>query len=154
MSVWREFKEFAVKGNVVDLAVAVIIGAAFGKIVTSFVNDVIMPPIGLLLGNVDFSSLFVTLNGGPFASLAEARAAGAPVIAYGVFLNTILDFLLVAFAVFVMVKQINRLRRPAAPKPTHLCHYCQEPVAQNATRCPHCTATLEPETGPGIALAP
>jgi large conductance mechanosensitive channel len=107
----REFREFAVKGNVVDLAVGIIIGVAFGKIVSSLVDDVIMPPIGLLLGQVDFSNLFITLSGQEFASLAAARAAGAPVIAYGSFINTIINFVIVAFAVFLLVKQINRLKR-------------------------------------------
>ena len=117
----REFREFAVKGNVVDLAVGIIIGVAFGKIVSSLVDDVIMPPIGLLLGQVDFSDLFINLSGQEFASLAAARAAGAPVIAYGSFINTIINFVIVAFAVFLLVKQINRLKRyagaeePAAP---------------------------------------
>lgn len=123
----KEFREFAVKGNVVDLAVGIIIGAAFGKIVSSLVDDVLMPPIGLLLGQVDFGDLFLDLSGGDFASLAAARAAGAPVIAYGSFINTLINFLIVAFAVFLLVKQINRLKRvagleepappPAAPPP-------------------------------------
>lgn len=108
-----EFREFAVKGNVVDLAVGLIIGAAFGKIVSSLVDDVIMPPIGLLLGKVDFSDLFINLSGQDFASLAAAKAAGAPVIAYGSFINTIINFVIIAFAVFLLVKQINRLRRVA-----------------------------------------
>lgn len=120
----KEFREFAVKGNVVDLAVGLIIGAAFGRIVSSLVDDVIMPPIGLLLGQVDFSNLFINLSGGDFASLAAARAAGAPVIAYGSFINTIINFAIVAFAVFLLVKQVNRLRKltgtedkPAGPPP-------------------------------------
>jgi large conductance mechanosensitive channel len=117
----KEFREFAVKGNVVDLAVGIIIGVAFGKIVSSLVDDVIMPPIGLLLGQVDFSNLFINLSGQEFASLAAARAAGAPVIAYGSFINTVISFIIVALAVFILVKQINRLKRyagaeePAAP---------------------------------------
>ena len=109
----KEFREFAVKGNVVDLAVGIIIGVAFGKIVSSLVDDVIMPSIGLLLGQVDFSDLFINLSGQEFASLAAARAAGAPVIAYGIFVNTIINFVIVAFAVFLLVKQINRLKRYA-----------------------------------------
>jgi large conductance mechanosensitive channel len=122
-SFFREFREFAVKGNVVDLAVGIIIGAAFGKIVSSLVDDVIMPPIGLLLGKVDFSDLFLDLSGGDFASLAVAKTAGAPVIAYGSFINTVINFLIVAFAVFLLVKQVNRLKRladaddPAAAPP-------------------------------------
>jgi large conductance mechanosensitive channel len=119
----KEFREFAVKGNVVDLAVGLIIGAAFGKIVSSLVDDVIMPPIGMLLGKVDFSDLFINLSGQDLASLAAAKAAGAPVIAYGSFINTVINFVIVAFAVFLLVKQINRLRRvvgleeAAAPPP-------------------------------------
>ncbi len=120
----KEFREFAVKGNVVDLAVGLTIGAALGRIVSSLVDDVIMPPIGLLLGQVDFSDLFINLSGGDFASLAAARAAGAPVIAYGSFINTIINFTIVAFAVFLLVKQVNRLRKltgtdhqPAGPPP-------------------------------------
>ena len=120
---FKEFREFAIKGNVVDLAVGIIIGAAFGKIVSSLVDDVIMPPIGLLLGQVDFSDLFLNLSGGDFASLAAAKAAGAPVIAYGSFINTVINFVIVAFAVFLLVKQVNQLKRladagdPAAPPP-------------------------------------
>jgi large conductance mechanosensitive channel len=113
----KEFKEFAMRGNVVDLAVGIVIGAAFGKIVTSLVNDIIMPPIGLLLGNVDFTDLFLALNGESYESLAAANAAGAPVVRYGVFINTVLDFLIVAFAVFLLVKGVNRLKRKAEAKP-------------------------------------
>ena len=116
---FKEFREFAMRGNVVDLAVGIIIGGAFGKIVTSVVNDVIMPPIGLLLGQVDFSNLFINLGGGEFATLAEAEAAGAPVIRYGAFANNVLDFVIVAFAVFLLVRTINRLKKaePAPPPP-------------------------------------
>ena len=115
----KEFKEFAMRGNVIDLAVGIIIGAAFGKIVTSFVNDVIMPPIGLLMGNVDFGDLYLNLSGMPYESLAAAEAAGAPVIKYGVFINTVLDFLIVAFAIFMVIRVMNRLKRKqeAAPPP-------------------------------------
>ena len=115
----KEFKEFAMRGNVIDLAVGIIIGAAFGKIVTSFVNDVIMPPIGLLLGNVDFSDLFVNLSGTSYASVAEAEAAGAPIIKYGLFINTIIDFIIVAFAIFLVIRAMNKLKRKqeAAPPP-------------------------------------
>jgi large conductance mechanosensitive channel len=113
----REFKEFAVKGNVLDMAVGIIIGGAFGRIVGSLVNDVLMPPIGRLLGKVDFSNLYLDLSGADYASLAEAKKAGAPVLAYGVFLNTVLEFLIVAFAVFLLVKQVNRLRREPEPAP-------------------------------------
>ena len=115
----KEFKDFAMRGNVIDLAVGIIIGAAFGKIVTSFVNDVIMPPIGLLLGNVDFSDLFVNLSGTSYASVAEAEAAGAPIIKYGLFINTIIDFIIVAFAIFLVIRAMNKLKRKqeAAPPP-------------------------------------
>jgi len=144
---FREFKEFAMRGNVVDLAVGLIIGVAFGKIVTSFVNDILMPPIGLLLGRVNFESLFVVLSGPRYASLAEAKAAGAPTINYGVFINNILDFVLVAFAVFLLVRWINRLRaRPeAAPTPTtRSCPYCFSIIPLQAVRCPQCTSQVEP----------
>jgi large conductance mechanosensitive channel len=113
----KEFKEFAVKGNMVDMAVGIIVGAAFGKVVTSLVNDIIMPPIGMLMGKADFKSLFINLSSTPYASLAEAEAAGAPVIRYGLFINTALDFLIVAFVIFLVIKQINRLRpMPVEPK--------------------------------------
>ena len=141
---FKEFKEFAMRGNVLDLAVGIIIGAAFGTIVTSLVNDVIMPPIGMALGQVDFSSLFVALDGQSYASLAKAKEAGAPVIAYGQFVNTIINFLLVAFAVFLLVKQVNRLNRPApaATPTTRDCPYCLTAIPLNATRCAHCTSEV------------
>jgi large conductance mechanosensitive channel len=144
---FREFREFAMRGNVVDLAVGIIIGAAFGKIVTSLVNDIIMPPVGLLLGRVDFSNLFLNLSGQPYASLAEARAAGAPTINYGVFLNNVIDFVIVAFAIFLLVRFINRLSRqleaaPAAPT-TRECPFCLSSIPLRATRCPQCTSTLQ-----------
>src|SRR4030066_2379196 len=122
----KEFKEFVMKGNVIDLAVAVIIGAAFGKIVTSFTNDIIMPPIGLLLGNVNFTDLFIALDGKEYASLAIAQAAGAPTINYGVFINTIIDFIIVAFVIFLIVRQMNRMKRSPAPTAptTKECPYC------------------------------
>jgi large conductance mechanosensitive channel len=143
----REFREFAMRGNVVDLAVGIIIGAAFGKIVSSLVNDLLMPPIGLLLGRVDFSNLFINLSGQPYASLAEAKAAGAPTINYGVFLNTVIDFVIVAFAIFLLVRFINRLARqreaaPAAPT-TRECPFCMSSVSVRATRCPYCTSALQ-----------
>lgn len=145
----KEFKEFAMRGNVIDLAIGVIIGAAFGKIVTSFVNDVIMPPIGLLLGNVDFSNLFLNLSGQSYASLAEAQAAGAPTLNYGVFINTVLDFLIVAFVIFLVVRQMNRLKRkqdtqeapPPAPT-TKDCPFCVSTIPIKASRCPNCTSDL------------
>jgi large conductance mechanosensitive channel len=144
---FREFREFAMRGNVVDLAVGILIGAAFGKIVTSLVNDIVMPPIGLLLGRVDFSSLFINLSGQPYASLAEAKAAGAPTINYGVFLNSVIDFVIVAFAIFLLVRFINRLSRqpevtPAAPT-TRECPFCVSSIPLRATRCPQCTSTLQ-----------
>jgi large conductance mechanosensitive channel len=145
---FREFKEFAIRGNVVDLAVGLIIGAAFGKIVTSFVNDILMPPIGLLLGRVNFENLFVTLGGPSYASLAEAKAAGAPTVNYGVFINNVLDFILVAFAVFLLIRWINRLRRhpEAAPTPTtRSCPYCLSTIPLQAIRCPQCTSEVEPQ---------
>jgi large conductance mechanosensitive channel len=143
---FSEFREFAMRGNVVDLAIGIIIGAAFGKIVTSLVNDIVMPPIGLLLGRVDFSSLFINLSGQPYASLAEAKAAGAPTINYGVFLNTVIDFVIVAFAIFLAVRFINRLRRQpeaAATPTTKECQFCASVIPLRATRCPHCTSALQ-----------
>ena len=142
---WKEFREFAMRGNVVDLAVGVIIGAAFGKIVTSLVSDVIMPPLGLLLGKVDFSNLFIDLSGKSYASLAEAKAAGAATINYGLFVNSIIDFVIVAFAIFLVVRGINRLHKappPAAPT-TRPCPYCLTAVPLRATRCPACTSAIE-----------
>jgi len=144
---FKEFKEFTLRGNVIDLAIGVIIGAAFGKIVTSFVNDILMPPIGLLLGNVDFSNLFINLSGQPYGSLEEAQAAGAATINYGLFINTVLDFIIVAFVIFLLVRQVNRMRReqeaPPAGPTTRECPYCLSTVPLKATRCPHCTSELE-----------
>jgi large conductance mechanosensitive channel len=144
---WREFREFAMRGNVVDLAVGIIIGAAFGKIITSLVNDMIMPPIGLVLGRVDFSNLFINLSGRSYASLAEAKAAGAPTINYGVFLNNVIDFVIVAFAIFLLVRFINRLSRQPQPAPaaptTKECPFCVSPIPIKATRCPQCTSILQ-----------
>jgi large conductance mechanosensitive channel len=143
----KEFRDFAMRGNVVDMAVGIVIGAAFGKIVSSFVNDVLMPPIGLLLGKVDFSNLFINLSGQPFESVAAAKAAGAPTINYGMFFNTVLDFAIVAFAIFIVIKQMNRLRQPAPQAPsaptTKACPYCLSTIAIAATRCPHCTSELK-----------
>lgn len=138
----KEFKEFALRGNVLDLAVALVIGAAFGKIVTSFVTDVLMPPIGLVLGRVDFASLFINLSSQPYATLKDARAAGAPVIAYGTFLSTIVDFVIIAFVVFLVVRQINRMRAPAPAPATKECPRCASMIPLKATRCPHCTSDL------------
>lgn len=140
----KEFRDFAMRGNVVDMAVGIVIGAAFGKIVSSFVNDILMPPIGLLLGGVDFSDLFINLSGQPLESLAAAKAAGAATINYGLFINTVLDFAIIAFAIFIVIRQMNRLRRPepkAAPT-TKACPYCLSTIALAATRCPHCTSQL------------
>ncbi len=153
MAVMKEFKEFAMRGNVVDMAVGIIIGAAFGSIVKSLVDDVIMPPIGLLLGNVDFSSLFVTLKEGatvgPYATPAIAKAAGAVTLNYGLFINAIISFLIVAFAVFMLVKNINRLKStkevPAAKPTTRDCPYCLSTVPKAATRCSQCTSQLTVE---------
>jgi large conductance mechanosensitive channel len=141
----KAFKEFATRGNVLDMAVGIIIGAAFGKIITSFVGDILMPPLGLLLGKVDFSALFISLSG-QYPSLAAAKAAGAPTINYGMFLNTVLDFLIVAFAIFLLIRQVNRfMPKPAPPAPaaTKDCPYCLSAVPLKATRCLHCTSDLK-----------
>ncbi len=140
----KEFKEFAMRGNVLDMAIGIIIGGAFGKIVSSFVNDVLMPPIGLLLGGVDFANLYVSLGGGEFASLAAAEEAGAPLLKYGVFLNTTIDFLIVAFAIFMMVRAINKMQKPApaAAPTTKDCPHCTTAIPIKATRCPQCTSQL------------
>ena len=140
----KEFKEFVMKGNVIDLAVAVIIGAALGRIITSLVNDIIMPPLGLLLGNVNFTDLFISLNGTKYATLADAQAAGAATINYGLFINTIIDFILVALVIFLIIRQINRMKRapaPAAPT-TKECPHCFTQIRIPATRCPNCTSDL------------
>src|SRR4030081_2078645 len=138
----KEFKEFAIRGNVIDLAIAVIIGAAFGAIVTSLINDVLMPPLGLALGHVDFKDLFYSLNGQTYPSLTAAKAAGAPVIAYGQFINTITNFLVIAFVVFMIVKQANRFKKPAPAPATEECPYCVSPIPVKAVRCPQCTSDL------------
>jgi large conductance mechanosensitive channel len=140
----KEFKEFAMRGNVLDMAVGIIIGAAFGQIVTSFVQDVLMPPIGRLLGHVDFSNLFVNLSGTHYPTIAAAKAAGAATLNYGLFLNTIINFLIVAFAVFLLVRQVNRLAPKPAPAPaaTRDCPYCLTAIPLKATRCAHCTSEL------------
>lgn len=151
MGMIKEFREFAVKGNVVDMAVGIIIGAAFGTIVQSLVADVIMPPIGLLLGNVDFSSMFVVLRegaaAGPYATPAIAKAAGAVTLNYGLFINTIISFVIVAFAVFMMIRSINRLKReqpaPAAAPTTKDCPFCFSAIPIKAMRCPHCTSDIK-----------
>ena len=138
----KEFREFAARGNVIDLAVGVIIGAAFGKVVSSLVTDIIMPPIGMALGRVDFSNLFAALNGVTYASLEEAKKAGAPTLNYGLFLNTCLEFVIVAFAVFLLVKQVNRLKGPVIID-TRDCPFCLSKMAIKATRCPACTSEVK-----------
>ena len=140
---WKEFKEFAIKGNVVDLAVGVIIGGAFGKIVSSLVNDVLMPPLGLLVGKVDFSNLFISLSERHYRTLADAKNAGVATINYGIFLNNIVDFVIVAFAVFLFIKQMNKLRKQEAESPKEKpCPYCMLPIPVQATRCPNCTSQV------------
>jgi large conductance mechanosensitive channel len=143
----KEFKAFALRGNVVDLAVGIIIGGAFGTIVKSLVDDVIMPPIGLALGNVDFANLFLLLQPGskgapPYASLAEAKAAGAVTINYGTFINNVVAFLIIAFAVFLLIRAVNKLAPPAPAPATKSCSYCGMTIPASATRCPHCTSEL------------
>ena len=147
---WKEFKEFAFKGNVLDMAVGVMIGGAFGKIVTSVVNDLFMPLISKITGNIDFTNLFFAMDGKQYASLSDAQAANVATFNYGAFLSTVLDFLLMAFCVFLFIKGINKLRnlhqKPAAPEtPKRKCPYCCTEIALEATRCPHCTSVLEQE---------
>ena len=140
----KEFREFAMRGNVLDMAIGVIIGGAFGKIVSSLVSDVLMPPLGLLMGKVDFSSLFVNLSGTPQPSLTAAKAAGAPTINYGVFLQATFDFIIIAFVIFLLVKQVNRLKKPeptAAPT-TKDCPHCLSTIPIKATKCAHCTSNV------------
>ena len=148
---FKEFKEFAMRGNVVDMAVGIIIGAAFGAIINSFVADVIMPPIGLILGNVDFSSMFIILKdgkvAGPYETLAAAKAAGAVTLNYGAFINTIISFLIIAFSVFIVIKNVNRLKRkeeaPPAVPTTKECQFCVSVIPIKAVRCPQCTSELK-----------
>ena len=148
MSIMSEFREFAVKGSVVDLAVGVIIGAAFGGVVTSLVNDVVMPPIGRLLGGVDFKDFFVSLSGQSFPTLAAAKAAGAPTLNYGLFLNTVINFIIVAFAVFLVIREMNKANSrvygpPPAAGTTKECPHCASVISIKARRCPHCTSELQ-----------
>lgn len=140
----KEFRDFALRGNMMDMAVGIIIGAAFGRVVSSLVTDVLMPPLGLLTGKADFSSKFIDLSGRAYATLAAAKAAGAPTINYGVFLNATIDFLIVAFAVFMLIRQVNRLKGEEKPPAvtTKDCPFCFSPTALKATRCPHCTSEL------------
>jgi large conductance mechanosensitive channel len=143
----KEFREFIGRGNVVDLAVGVVIGAAFGAVVTSLVNDIIMPPIGLVLNGVNFKDLFLALNGKVYPSLVAAQAAGAPTINYGNFINTVIDFLIIALVIFMLVKGINQMKRtppaPAETPTTKECSYCHTTIPIKATRCPNCTSQLE-----------
>lgn len=141
----KEFKEFIAKGNVIDLAVGLVIGAAFGKIVTSLVNDIVMPPIGMLLGGVDFTNLFATLKGADFETLKAAKDGGAVTINYGAFINTCIEFLIVALVIFLVIKAINRMKRKPAelPASTKSCAYCCSIIAVEATRCPQCTSDLK-----------
>jgi large conductance mechanosensitive channel len=140
----KEFKEFAMRGSLLDLAIGIVLGAAFGRIVTSFVGDILMPPIGLVLGGLDFASLFVSLRGGPYPSVAAAKAAGAPTINYGIFLNTVIDFVIVAFVLFLVVRQVNRMRRePEATATTKPCPYCLSTIPLGAVRCPYCTSEVK-----------
>ena len=141
----KEFKEFAMKGNIVDLAVGVVIGGAFGKIVTSLVNDIVMPIIGLLMGKVDFSNLFFALGSGSYTTIQEAKNAGVATINYGLFINNIIDFLIVAFSIFIVIKQINRFSKKKEEKPVEnkkKCPYCYSEIHIDATRCPNCTSEL------------
>lgn len=142
---WKEFKKFAMKGNVIDLAVGVVIGGAFGRIVTSLVNDIVMPLIGLIVGKVNLSNLFITLGEGDFRTIEEAKEAGVATLNYGLFLNNILDFVIIAFSIFLVVKQINRVKKrqeKPVPVATKNCHYCYSTIHLKATKCPHCTADL------------
>jgi len=142
----KAFKQFVMRGNVIDMAVGIIIGAAFGKIVTSLVTDLLMPPIGLLIGRVDFANLFTVLHQGkipgPYATLADAQAAGAVTLNLGLFINAIISFLIIAIAVFLMIRGINRVNKPAEAPPTKDCPYCLTPIAMKATRCAHCTSQI------------
>jgi large conductance mechanosensitive channel len=140
----KEFKAFAMRGNVLDLAIGVILGGAFGKIVSSFVSDIMMPPIGLVIGKIDFTNLFISLNGATYATLADAKKAAAPTLNIGLFLNQTIDFIIVAFAIFLVIKGINKMQKPnpAAPATTKSCDFCLSTIALGARRCPHCTSEL------------
>jgi large conductance mechanosensitive channel len=144
---WKEFKKFAARGNVIDLAVGVIIGAAFGKVVTSLVSDVVMPPIGLVIGRADFRNLYIALTGQHYATLAEAQKAGVPTINYGIFVNTIIEFMIVAFVVFLLVRQVNKWLPPPAvapAEPRRDCPFCASSIPVRARRCPFCTSEVPP----------
>lgn len=142
MKILKEFKDFAMRGNIIDMAIGVIIGSAFGKIVSSFVENIIMPPIGLLMGGIDLSNFFIPLSSTPVSTLAEAKALGVPVMAIGLFFNSVIDFLIIAFCIFFTLKQINKFLPKKAPEKKFNCEYCKEPINEQATRCPHCTAQL------------
>jgi large conductance mechanosensitive channel len=140
----KEFKEFALRGSLLDLAIGLVLGTAFGKIVTSLVNDILMPPVGLALGRVNFTNLFVDLTRTDYPTLAAAREAGVPTINYGIFLNTVLDFVIVAFALFLVIREVNRLRRRGeTPPTTRECPYCFSVISMKASRCPNCTSQLQ-----------
>ncbi|WMJ81909.1 large conductance mechanosensitive channel protein MscL [Clostridium sp. MB40-C1] len=142
---FKEFKDFAVKGNVIDLALGVLIGGAFSKIVSSLVNDIVMPILGLFLGKIDFSNLFIVLGDGKFKTIAEAKKAGVATLNYGIFINNIIDFLIIAFSMFIVIKQINKFsKKKDVPNPvtTKNCPYCYSDISIEATRCPHCTSEL------------
>lgn len=142
---WKEFKEFAMKGNIIDLAVGIIIGGAFGKIVTSLVNDIIMPLVGLLLGHINFPNLFIVLDGAKYDTLEAAKKAGAATLNYGVFINNIIDFLIIAFSIFIVVKQLNRFskKKETAPATTKKCKFCYSEIHIDASRCPYCTSEVK-----------
>ena len=139
----KEFKEFVMRGNVLDLAIAVVLGAAFGKIIASLVDDIIMPPIGLALGNVDFANLFVNLSGKDYPSVAAAKAVGAATLNYGIFFNTIFSFLIIAFVIFLLIRSYSKMQKPAPASATKDCPYCLSPIPIKATRCAHCTSELK-----------
>ena len=149
---FKEFKEFAMRGNVLDLAVGIIIGGAFGKIVSSFVADILMPPLGSMLGKVDFSNLFISLNGRHYVNMKAAKDAGVAMLNYGLFVNTLIDFMLVAFAVFLLVRGVNRLKREQAPPAltTKDCPYCLSAIPLAASRYPHCTSQLDNTAGVSV----
>lgn len=139
---FKDFKEFVMRGNVLDLAVGIILGAAFGKIVATFVNNILMPPLGLLLGKIDFANLLISLNGQSYSSLKAAQDAGAPVIAYGMLINDVINFLIVALVVFLLVRWFNSMKKPAAAPSTKVCPFCDSVISLKATRCPECTSEL------------
>ncbi|HEX5483227.1 MAG TPA: large conductance mechanosensitive channel protein MscL [Terriglobia bacterium] len=143
---WKEFKAFAMKGSVLDMAIGIVIGIAFGQIISSLVSDIIMPPLGLAMGHIDFNNYFVNLTSTHYATLADAKKAGAAVIAYGHFINTVIDFIIVAFAMFLFIKWFSRMKKPEAPAAptTKDCPYCASSIPLKAVRCPHCTSQLAP----------